>query len=97
MKLRNLFLLLILTVLEEVRYSVSKHVMEEMEHSLISLFGKKNKVKIDKNKIAIPQSILDLYKRQVNFPLDTTSILRKGLHTSSANTVRTFTHVGRYI
>lgn len=71
-------------------------ILGEMEDSLMTIFGKKNNnIKIDKNKIIIPQSIIDLYNKQVNFPLDTTSIPKKGLHISSANTVRTFTHVGR--
>lgn len=75
--------------------NVPKEVLAEVETNLMSLFGFKQRPKIDKSKVVIPQAMLDLYQKQMGFPLDTASIPKKGWHTRSANTVRSFTHIGR--
>lgn len=61
----------------------------------MSLFGFRKRPIVDRSKIVIPQAMLDMYERQMNHPLDTASIPRPGLHTKSANTIRSFTHVGK--
>lgn len=76
--------------------SVPKEALAEVEASLMSLFGFRKRPNIDRSKIVIPQAMLDMYERQMGRPLDTASIRRPGLHTKSANTIRSFTHVGKY-
>lgn len=98
MQLLNVFWLL--TVLFHMFWwgsstSVPKEALAEVEASLMSLFGFRKKPNIDRSKLVIPQAMLDMYERQTGRVLDTTSILRPGLYTKSANTMRSFTHVGK--
>lgn len=72
-----------------------KEVKAEVETNLKNLFGFKQWPKIDKSKVVIPKAMLELYEKQTGFSLETASIPRKGWHTRSANTVRSFTHIGR--
>lgn len=76
--------------------SVPKEALGEVEANLLSLFGFRKRPRIDKSKVVIPQVMLDLYRRQTGHQyIDSASIPRPGLHTKSANTVRSFTHVGK--
>ncbi|KAJ8968256.1 hypothetical protein NQ317_001898 [Molorchus minor] len=91
--------LIILAVLEccwrTTSSNLSKEVLAEVETNLLSLFGFKGRPKVDKTKVVIPQAMVDLYERQMGFPLETASIPKRGIHTRSANTIRSFTHIGR--
>lgn len=73
--------------------SVPQEALAEVEANLLSLFGFRKRPRIDRAKVVIPQAMLDLYRRQTGHRLDTASIHRPGLHTKSANTVRSFTHI----
>lgn len=72
-------------------------IPKQVEDNLMSLFGFTSRPKnIDRSKVVIPQAMLDLYERQTGKRLDTTNIHKPGAHTKSANTVRSFTHIGNY-
>lgn len=75
---------------------VPKEVLVEVENNLLSLFGFRKRPKIDKTKIFIPEAMLKLYEQQVGHPYDTVAIPRPGLHTNNANTIRSFTHIGKF-
>lgn len=99
MQLMNIYWLL--TVLLQFSWwgstsSVPKETLEAVEANLMSLFGFRKRPNIDRSKVVIPKAMLDMYERQMGHPLDTSSIPRAGLHTQSANTIRSFTHVGRF-
>ncbi|KRT85364.1 hypothetical protein AMK59_2774, partial [Oryctes borbonicus] len=91
MQLYSLWLMMFflkLTSLVPVRSSsASKDVLLEVESNLMSLFGFRKRPKVDKSKIAIPQTMLDLYHRQTGLFMDTASIAKPNLHTRNANTV----------
>ncbi|KAJ8922703.1 hypothetical protein NQ315_007737 [Exocentrus adspersus] len=70
-----------------------KEALEEVEASLMSLFGFKSRPRIDRSKIVVPDALIRMYEKQTGFPFETTSIPRKGLHAKSANTIRSFTHI----
>lgn len=74
---------------------VPKEVLVEVENNLLTLFGMQKKPKIDRSKIVIPEAMLRLYEQQIGHPYDTVAIPRPGLHTTSANTVRSFSHIGK--
>lgn len=90
---------LTLVLLECVCYSTStsipKEVLDEVETNLLSLFGFRRRPRIDRSKVVIPEAMLRMYEKQIGHPYDTASIPRPGLHTMSANTVRSYTHIGR--
>lgn len=69
-------------------------VFENVESNLLSLFGFSRRPKVDRSKVVIPPAMLELYKRQTGRDLDTASIAKPGIHAKSANTVRSFTHIG---
>lgn len=100
MNLRNMCWLVILAILEccwrTSSSNLPKEALAEVEASLLSLFGFKSRPKIDKSKIVIPQALIEMYEKQTGFPFETASIPKKGLHTRSANTIRSFTHIGRW-
>ncbi|KAJ8953833.1 hypothetical protein NQ318_006683 [Aromia moschata] len=98
MHLRNMCWLVILATLEccwktSSSSNLPKEVLAEVETNLLSLFGFKNRPKVDKSKVYIPQAMLEMYEKQMGFPLDTASIPKRGFHTRSANTIRSFTHI----
>lgn len=77
--------------------TTSKEVLAQVEANLMSLFGfKKRPGKVDRSKVVIPQALLDLYEKQTGKPLNSVNIRKPGLLTKSANTVRSFNHVGMY-
>lgn len=75
---------------------MSKEVLAEVETNLRTLFGFKGRPKVDRSKLVIPQALIDLYEEQSGSKLDITSINRPGLFTQTANTIRSYTHVGEY-
>lgn len=75
--------------------SIPKEVLTEVETNLLTLFGFNKRPRVNRTKVIIPDAMLRLYEKQIGHPYDTASIPRPGLHTTSANTVRSFTHIGR--
>lgn len=70
----------------------------EIEKNLLSLFGLNSKPRIiDRSKIVIPEAMKQLYAQIMGQELDTVNIPKPGLHTKSANTVRSFTHEGELL
>lgn len=91
--------LVIVVLLDFVRCSeastpLPKVILDEVESNLLSLFGMQKKPKIDRSQIVIPDAMLRLYEEQIGHPYDTIAIPRPGMHTNSANTVRSFSHLG---
>ncbi|KAF5294025.1 hypothetical protein FQA39_LY13579 [Lamprigera yunnana] len=97
MRLVSLSWLLAMVLLDSTWWtyssSVPQEALAEVEANLLSLFGFRKRPRIDRSKVVIPQVMLDLYRKQTGHKLDTASIHRPGLHTKSANTVRSFTHI----
>lgn len=101
MILRNLLGSLVLVVLLDCVHwttsssQVPKEVLAEVENNLLSLFGFQKRPQVDRSKIVIPEAMLRLYEQQIGHPYDTIAIPRPGLHTNSANTIRSFSHIGK--
>lgn len=70
-------------------------VLKTIETSLMSLFGFSKRPRPNKKDIVIPKAMLELYEQQTGMEVDTTNFMLPGRLTSSANTVRSFTHEGR--
>lgn len=68
-------------------------VLRSLEKNLMSLFGFSKRPRPKKD-IVIPSAMLQLYKEQTGFDVDTTNFNLPGKLTLSANTVRSFTHAG---
>lgn len=68
-------------------------VVNNLEANLLSLLGFKKRPKPMKPAY-VPESLKQLYARQNT--IDTTDIAKPGIHVRSSNTVRTFSHVGKY-
>lgn len=76
-----------------------KETQIKVEKNLLTLFGMAKRPKpIDRSKIVIPQAMKALYAEIMGEELrETVNFPKPGLHTKSANTVRSFTHEGMYI
>lgn len=70
----------------------------KVEQNLLTLFGRSKRPQpIDRSKIMIPESLKQLYAEIMGEELrETVNLPKPGLHTKSANTVRSFTHEGIY-
>lgn len=70
----------------------------KVEQNLLSLFGRSKRPKpIDRSKVVIPESLKLLYADIMGEELrESVNLPKPGLHTKSANTVRSFTHEGMY-
>lgn len=67
----------------------------QIEKNLLSLFGMKSRPRsIDRSKVIIPEAMKQLYAEITGQELRTTNLPKPGLHTKSANTVRSFQHEG---
>lgn len=74
----------------------TKELAEQLEASLLKMFGLKTRPKPAKN-VVVPQYLMDLYNKENKDPYDLSphfSVKGKGL--SSANTVRSFYH-GKFL
>lgn len=69
-------------------------VLATVEASLLSLFGFKRRPR--PGKVVVPEAMLELYRQQTGFDVDTSALPLPGRHTRTANTVRSFPHVGEY-
>ncbi|KAL0267428.1 UNVERIFIED_CONTAM: hypothetical protein PYX00_009704 [Menopon gallinae] len=67
-------------------------VLKTIETSLMTLFGFSRRPRPNKKDIVIPKAMLELYEQQTGMEVDTTNFMLPGRLTSSANTVRSFTH-----
>ncbi|XP_017769308.1 PREDICTED: protein decapentaplegic-like [Nicrophorus vespilloides] len=74
-------------------WTSASEVPKQFEDNLMSILGLHRGPKIDRSKVMIPKVMVDLYERQTGQKLDTTSILKPGVHTHTANTMRSFTHI----
>jgi hypothetical protein len=72
----------------------NSEVLANVEASLLSMFGFKRRPR--PSKVEVPEAMLELYRKQTGFELDTTALPLPGRHTRTANTVRSFPHVGKY-
>lgn len=70
----------------------------KVEKNLLSIFGMSKRPKpIDRTKVVIPDAMKALYAEIMGEELrESVNIPRPGLHTKSANTVRSFTHEGKH-
>lgn len=69
----------------------------KIEENLLSLFGMTSRPRsIDRSKVIIPEAMTQLYAEITGQELRTTNLPKPGLHTKSANTVRSFQHEGNY-
>lgn len=67
----------------------------QIEKNLLSLFGMKSRPRsIDRSKAIIPEAMKKLYAEITGQEFRTLNIPKPGLHTKSANTVRSFQHEG---
>lgn len=72
----------------------NSEVLANVEASLLSMFGFKKRPR--PAKVVVPEAMLELYRKQTGFEVDTTALPLPGRHTRTANTVRSFPHVGKY-
>lgn len=71
----------------------------KVEKNLLSIFGMSKRPKpIDRSKVVIPDAMKALYAEIMGEELrESVNLPKPGLHTKSANTVRSFTHEGKRI
>uniref|UniRef100_A0A1B6DZH3 TGF-beta family profile domain-containing protein n=1 Tax=Clastoptera arizonana TaxID=38151 RepID=A0A1B6DZH3_9HEMI len=62
------------------------------EANLLSLFGLGKRPRVDRRKAIIPPAMLELYRKQTDQDMQSSTLPLPGRHTRSANTVRSFTH-----
>lgn len=72
--------------------------LEQIENSLISIFGMEKRPKIiDRKNIVIPDELHDIYTRlTAGAPMDSVNLPMPGVHAKSANTMRSFQHEGKF-
>lgn len=68
-------------------------VLASVEASLLSLFGFKRRPR--PGKVVVPEVMLELYRQQTGNEVDTSALPLPGRHTHTANTVRSFPHIGK--
>lgn len=68
-----------------------QRITASVEASLLSLLGFSRRPR-PKGKPHVPESLKKLYAKQNS--ISSSNIAKKGLHTRSANTVRSFSHIG---
>lgn len=71
----------------------------KVEKNLLSIFGMSKRPKqIDRSKVVIPDAMKALYAEIMGEELrESVNLPKPGLHTRSANTVRSFTHEGEHL
>lgn len=71
----------------------------KVEQNLLTLFGRSKRPKpIDRSKVVIPEEMKKMYADMMGEELrESVNLPKPGLHTKSANTVRSFTHEGMYL
>lgn len=83
---------------EEVTAQPDHETQIKIEKNLLTLFGMSKRPKpIDRSKIVIPEAMKMLYAEIMGEELrESVNLPKPGLHTKSANTVRSFTHEGNF-
>lgn len=78
--------------------AMDRETQIKVEKNLLTLFGRSKRPKpIDRSKVVIPDSLKMLYTEIMGEELrESVNLPKPGLHTKSANTVRSFTHEGMY-
>ena len=69
----------------------------QIEKNLLSLFGFSKRPKVDRSKIVIPEAMKQLYAQIMGHELDSINVPKADLHKVEANTVRSYTHEGKFI
>ena len=83
---------------DKSRDKPDREALVEIEKSLLSLFGFPKRPKVDRSKVVIPDAMKQLYAQIMGHDLvDSVNVPKPGLHTKNANTVRSFTHEGKYL
>ncbi|XP_059614059.1 protein decapentaplegic [Phlebotomus argentipes] len=67
-------------------------ILAGLEGNFLSLFGLNKRPIVDRSKIVIPEAMKKLYAEITGHDVDSVNIPKPGLHSKSANTVRSFTH-----
>lgn len=99
-----LFVLAVLATFKEIVQVASTDILEpdkleQIENSLISIFGMEKRPKIiDRTNIVIPDELHDIYNRlTTGAPMDSVNLPMPGVHAKSANTMRSFQHEGNFL
>lgn len=80
---------------EKLTLKPDTDTLVKVQNTLLSAFGLKRRPKnLDRSKIVIPEAMKKLYAEIMGQELDSINIPKPGLHTKTANTVRSFTHQG---
>lgn len=80
---------------EQPRIKPDPETQVQIEKNLLSLFGMKSRPRsVDRSKAIIPEAMKKLYAEITGQEFRTLNIPKPGLHTKSANTVRSFQHEG---
>lgn len=83
---------------EKSATTVPEHLVNEFKLTLLPIFGMTDPPKLNASeKVEIPQALKKLYNAQKHLEWDTASLPLPGMLTGSANTVRSYAHVGRYL
>ena len=69
----------------------------QIEKNLLSLFGFSKRPKVDRSKIVIPEAMKQLYAQIMGHELDSLNVPKADLHKVEANTVRSYTHEGKFL
>lgn len=82
----------------EPSVTLDRDTQVKVEKNLLSIFGMSKRPKpIDRSKVVIPDAMKQLYADLMGEELrESVNLPKPGLHTKSANTVRSFTHEGMY-
>lgn len=82
---------------EKLTLKPDTDTLVKVQNTLLSAFGLKRRPKnLDRSKIVIPEAMKKLYAEIMGQELDSINIPKPGLHTKTANTVRSFTHQGEF-
>ncbi|XP_076057051.1 bone morphogenetic protein 2-like [Oratosquilla oratoria] len=75
--------------------SSNPEMVQQLEKSLLALFGLNRRPSVDRNRVVVPSYMVDLYQQQQadNVPSDVTQLNLPSKHTHTANTVRSFKHI----
>lgn len=84
---------------ENNRNQMDPVVLEQFEKTLFAQLGLTRRTRtIDRSKIVIPDELRDIYNKMMEGHQDTDSVNlpMPGVHTKSANTIRSFVHEGKF-
>lgn len=83
---------------EKITLKPDTENLVEVQNTLLQLIGLKRRPRnLDRSKIIIPEAMKKLYAEIMGQELDSINIPKPGLHTKTANTVRSFSHQGELL